>query len=33
MGVATFNIISKTLHSLLQLLVKGKKSDLLVVTL
>ena len=32
-GIAAFNIIGKTLHSLLRLLVKGKKSDLLVATL
>jgi hypothetical protein len=32
-GIAAFNIVGKTLHSLLQLLVKGKKSDLLVATL
>jgi hypothetical protein len=32
-GIAAFNIIRKTLHSLLRLLVKGKKSDLLVATL
>ena len=32
-GIAAFNIIGKTLHSLLRLLVKGKKLDLLVATL
>jgi hypothetical protein len=32
-GIAAFNIIGKTLHSLLRLLVKGKKSDLSVATL
>ena len=32
-GIAVFNIIGRTLHSLLQLLVKGKKSDLSVATL
>jgi hypothetical protein len=31
--IAAFNILRKTLHSFLQLLVKGKKSDLLVATL
>ena len=33
MGIAAFNIVGKTLHSLLWLLVKGKKSDLSVATL
>ncbi len=32
-GIAVFNIIGKTLHSLLRLPVKGKKSDLSVATL
>ena len=32
-GIAAFNIIGKTLHSLLRLPVKGKKSDLSVATL
>ena len=32
-GIAAFNIVGKTLHSLLRLPVKGKKSDLSVVTL
>ena len=32
-SIAAFNIIGKTLHSLLQLPVKGKKSDLSVATL
>ena len=32
-GIATFNIVGKTLHSLLRLLVKGKKSDLSLATL
>ena len=32
-GIAAFNIVGKTLHSLLQLLVKGKKSDLSITTL
>jgi hypothetical protein len=32
-GIAAFNIIRKTLHSLLRLLVKGRKSDLSVATL
>jgi hypothetical protein len=32
-GIAAFNIVGKTLHSLLRLPAKGKKSDLLVVTL
>jgi hypothetical protein len=32
-GIAVFNFVRKTLYSLLRLLVKGKKSDLLVATL
>jgi PIF1-like helicase len=32
-GIAAFNIVGKTLHSLLRLPVKGKKSDLSVATL
>ena len=32
-SIAAFNIVGKTLHSLLQLPVKGKKSDLSVATL
>jgi hypothetical protein len=32
-GIAAFNIVRKTLHSLLRLLVKGKKSDLSAATL
>jgi hypothetical protein len=32
-SIAIFNIVKKTLYSLLQLLVKKKKSDLFVVTL
>jgi ATP-dependent DNA helicase PIF1 len=32
-GIAAFNIIGKTLHALLQLPVKGKKSDLSIATL
>jgi hypothetical protein len=32
-GIAAFNFVGKTLHSLLRLPVKGKKSDLLVATL
>jgi ATP-dependent exoDNAse (exonuclease V) alpha subunit len=32
-GIAAFNIIRKTLYSLLRLLVKGRKSDLSVATL
>jgi ATP-dependent DNA helicase PIF1 len=32
-GIAAFNIVKKTLHSLLRLPVKGKKSDLSVATL
>src|SRR5271155_3892143 len=32
-SIAAFNIVRKTLHSLLQLLIKGKKSDLSVATL
>jgi hypothetical protein len=32
-GIAAFNIVGKTLHSLLQLPVKGKKSDLSLATL
>ena len=32
-GIAAFNIVGKTLYSLLQLLVKGKKSDLSLATL
>jgi hypothetical protein len=32
-SIAAFNIVGKTLHSLLWLPVKGKKSDLFVATL
>jgi ATP-dependent exoDNAse (exonuclease V) alpha subunit len=32
-GIAAFNIVGKTLHSLLRLPVKGKKSDLSLATL
>jgi ATP-dependent DNA helicase PIF1 len=32
-GIAAFNIVGKTLHSLLQLPIKGKKLDLSVATL
>jgi hypothetical protein len=32
-GIATFNIVGKTLYSLLRLPIKGKKSDLSVATL
>jgi hypothetical protein len=33
MGITAYNIVGKTLHSLLQLLVKGKKLDLSPTTL
>ena len=33
MGIAAFNIVGKTLHSLLRLPIKGKKSDLSAATL